>query len=234
MLMGLVVLLAAAAPARAGGEAVLLAHQGEAAVMIRPDAGFKTYWRVPGETGVAPRFDWAGSENVKSVRVLYPAPRRYADAEGETIGYAGPVVFPLAVEAADAARPVRLKLQLDYAVCKDICIPAHAAMAAELSRMDAQAGALIARARENLPKPGTGAQARALLQGLEVRLAGIPAEDIFAEGVPLAYFRAPRPAGAGAYLLAVEGVAPETLKGKKLILTVISGKASYELTVTVQ
>src|SRR5262249_53989636 len=40
-----------------------------AGVEIRLAPGWKTYWRYPGDSGVPPRFDFAQSQNVKSVSV---------------------------------------------------------------------------------------------------------------------------------------------------------------------
>src|SRR5262249_29648678 len=87
--------------------------------------GWKTYWRYPGDSGVPPRFDFAGSQNVKSVEVVWPAPRRFSDESGITIGYKDGVVFPLRIVPQDAAKPVLLRLKADYAVCEKICIPAE-------------------------------------------------------------------------------------------------------------
>ena len=71
-----------------------------AGIEIRLDPGWKTYWRYPGDSGVPPTLDFAGSENVKSVTVLWPAPTRFADgAGGHSIGYHGDVVLPLHVLA---------------------------------------------------------------------------------------------------------------------------------------
>ena len=67
-----------------------------AGVEIRLDPGWKTYWRYPGDSGVPPSLDFAASENVKSVTMLWPAPKRFADgAGGHSIGYKGEVVLPL-------------------------------------------------------------------------------------------------------------------------------------------
>src|ERR1700680_2214125 len=60
-----------------------------AVIEIRLDTGWKTYWRYPGDSGVPPTLDFAGSENVKSVTVLWPAPGRFgAGAGGEFVGTA--------------------------------------------------------------------------------------------------------------------------------------------------
>ncbi len=51
-----------------------------AGIEIRLDPGWKTYWRYPGDTGVPPTLDFAGSESVKSVRTLWPVPRWFAES----------------------------------------------------------------------------------------------------------------------------------------------------------
>lgn len=96
--------------------------------------GWKTYWRYPGDAGVPPRFDWAGSENVARVDVFYPAPKRIADGSGAlSIGYEERVIFPLRVHPTDPAKPVLLKLKLDFATCHTLCIPAEANLALSVS-----------------------------------------------------------------------------------------------------
>ncbi|MGN6748120.1 MAG: protein-disulfide reductase DsbD domain-containing protein, partial [Xanthobacteraceae bacterium] len=50
-----------------------------AGVEIKLDPGWQTYWRDPGDSGAPPSFDFSGSENVKAVNVLWPAPERFPD-----------------------------------------------------------------------------------------------------------------------------------------------------------
>src|SRR5690348_11497055 len=94
-----------------------------AGIEIRLAPGWKTYWRYPGDSGVPPRFDFAGSENVKSIEIAWPAPHRFIDESGTTIGYKDDVIFPLHIVPQDAAKPALLRLKADYAVCEKICIP---------------------------------------------------------------------------------------------------------------
>src|ERR1700754_4067048 len=51
-----------------------------AGVQIRIKPGWHTYWRNPGDAGVPPRFDFQGSQNVKSVDVRWPSPKRLPEA----------------------------------------------------------------------------------------------------------------------------------------------------------
>src|SRR5208282_6171329 len=88
-----------------------------AGIEIRLDPGWKTYWREPGDSGVPPTFDFSGSENVKAVTVLWPAPGRFPDgAGGNSIGYLDHVILPLRVAPADAAKRSSLQLKLGYDV----------------------------------------------------------------------------------------------------------------------
>src|SRR6202050_5457385 len=105
-----------------------------AGVEIRLDAGWKTYWREPGDSGVPPTFDFSGSQNVKSIAVEWPAPERFPDgAGGNSIGYVGRVVLPLRIVPQDAAKPSSLDVKLAYAICGNLCVPAEAKLGLALS-----------------------------------------------------------------------------------------------------
>ncbi len=104
-----------------------------AAIEIELAKGWKTYWRFPGDAGgVPPVFDWSKSDNVKSARMLYPAPERIADKFGDILGYQGRALLPILIEPADPSKPVALAIKLDYGVCRDICIPVEAEFTATI------------------------------------------------------------------------------------------------------
>jgi len=118
------------------------------------DEGWKTYWRMPGDAGVPPTFDWAGSVNVAAVRVLYPAPMRMPEAGGEVVGYKRAVLLPIEVTPQDPGKPVALKLALEVGICREICIPATASFSLEVApgRAGAPAREIVA-ALERVPRP---------------------------------------------------------------------------------
>ena len=195
-------LLAPAAPVRAAPSDVrLLAGGLEPAGTLLSGieirfAGAKTYWRSPGDAGVAPRFDWSGSTNVASVEVLWPAPLRFEDGEGWSIGYRDHVLLPLRVTPGTPGAPVSLRLRMDYGICEKLCLPAHADASLKLTAVGpdrariAEALAAVPRALP-LPAPegapgvrririeGEGAAAR-----LVIDVSGPPgaATDVFVEG----------------------------------------------------
>ena len=109
------------------GHAVRDGRQGlYAGVEIEMPSGWDTYWRSPGDAGgVAPEFDWQGSENLDSAHALYPAPQRLHTKAGDVVGYTDRVLFPISVTPKDASKPITLHGKIAYGVCKDICIPAE-------------------------------------------------------------------------------------------------------------
>ena len=97
-----------------------------AGIEIKLKPGWHTYWRYPGDAGVPPQFDFAGSQNLKAVEVHWPTPRRIPEAGLIAIGYDRDLILPLAVTPLDKSKPVALRLKLNYAVCEKLCVPAEA------------------------------------------------------------------------------------------------------------
>jgi suppressor for copper-sensitivity B len=85
--------------------------------------GWKTYWRAPGPQGYPPRFSWDTSNNVKSLEVIWPSPKRFSVLGYDSIGYAGSVVLPLSVVFENPSKPAKLVLEVDYLTCNEICVP---------------------------------------------------------------------------------------------------------------
>lgn len=127
------------------------AGQFRAAIEIAMPKGWKTYWRNPGDAGIPPTFDFSASENVASVVVHYPAPSRIVDKGGTTIGYTDRVLFPVSVAARDPARPVQLRIAAEFGVCKDICVPAAAAIELPLDVAATPPAAAVEQAFARLP-----------------------------------------------------------------------------------
>lgn len=133
--------LAAASPWIAGQEAKARLLAGRppsgpgpvAFVEIVLTPGWKTYWRTPGDAGgLPPAFDWSKSTNLAEAKVAFPAPQRFTDKSGNTIGYKNGVVLPVFLTPQDSAAPISLVAGLQYAICKEICIPVEAELAVDV------------------------------------------------------------------------------------------------------
>jgi DsbC/DsbD-like thiol-disulfide interchange protein len=104
-----------------------------AAVEIELVPGWHTYWRVPGDAGIPPDFDWSGSRNLASVAYQWPRPTLFEGEGLRTIGYSDALVLPVRLTPADPSAPVDLRLVASFGVCEDICVPAEATVSARLA-----------------------------------------------------------------------------------------------------
>jgi DsbC/DsbD-like thiol-disulfide interchange protein len=222
-----------------------------AGVEIRLKQGWHTYWRYPGDAGVPPIFDFKGSQNVKSVEVLWPAPQRITEDGGTSIGYLADVIFPLRIVPQNAAKPVMLALKLDYAICEKLCVPAQAKADLLLGKGLASQDAALARAEARVP------QKRALGQGGRIAITSVRREaaaphprvvvelaapddaavDLFAEG-PTAQWALPVPSrldGAGAghrrFVFELDGL-PSGASDRDVTLTLTAVMPQHAIEVT--
>src|SRR5215471_15483922 len=217
-----------------------------AGIEIRLDPGWLTYWRDPGDSGAPPTFDVSGSENVKSVNVLWPAPERFPDgAGGNSIGYRNNVILPLHVVPVEGAKQTALRLKLEYDVCSNICIPVESNLVLNLSGDGAKpaagqdaAGQSADQHREPLAILGLHRQPGDAHDRVVVDVAaptGVPV-DLFVEG-PTPDWSLPLPQQGAAngtvrhFEFELEGLPPDAkAEGAALTLTAVSGDDAIEVT----
>jgi DsbC/DsbD-like thiol-disulfide interchange protein len=130
-----------------------------AGIEIKMQPGWHTYWRYPGDSGVPPRFSFAGSDNLASATVLFPAPHAFTDEAGTTIGYKGNVILPVSVVPRQKDKPVTLRAKIDYAICEKLCVPAEARLELTLDRTSGADNAALAAAEAHVPQPVSAAEA---------------------------------------------------------------------------
>jgi DsbC/DsbD-like thiol-disulfide interchange protein len=106
-------------------------HMAAVELMLAP--GWKTYWRSPGDAGIPPSFDWSGSENVKSVRLHWPAPVVFHTNGMQTIGYHDSLILPVEITPENPSEPIRLRVRMELGVCDEICLPAALDLATDLA-----------------------------------------------------------------------------------------------------
>jgi DsbC/DsbD-like thiol-disulfide interchange protein len=90
----------------------------------------KTYWRVPGDTGLPTELDFSGSSGVTNYQILWPYPTRHETEDYLDYAYFGPTVLPVEL-TVDAAQP-HVEIQAVLGICSDICVPAQAAFSLPL------------------------------------------------------------------------------------------------------
>ncbi len=123
-------------------------------VEIALEPGWKTYWRTPGDAGgLPPTFEWSKSSNLAEAKVAFPAPQRFTDKSGNTIGYKDGVVLPVFLTPQDAKAPISLVAGIQYGICKDICIPVEAELTLDVPAKEGDALPIVAlQALERVPR----------------------------------------------------------------------------------
>jgi len=228
------------AGSRSGG--VLL---GGIAIQLAP--GWKTYWRMPGDSGVPPRFDFAKSDNIESVTVLWPAPMKFDDgAGGFSLGYKKQVVLPLRIVAKNNDKPVTLRAQISYAVCDKLCIPAEAASELTFASVASTEDGNLAAALDAVPKPANIGDALPVTireirrEGDKNVVVDVSAPEtrevsLFVEGpnadwaLPIPKLLENGPPGVKRFMFELDGLPPGAkAEGASLKFTLVGGERAYE------
>ena len=260
----LVLSLLAAGPARAEDYASDWARtdQGAARLVVSPgpdgalrlgldfklQPGWKIYWRSPGDAGLPPTVDWAGSENATVGDFAWPVPERFELSGLETFGYEGDVLLPAGVTVPTAGAPVHLKAAVDFLTCRELCVPNNVTLDLVVPaglEGPGPYGDLIGRFQARVPGDGSagGLTLEAARIGgsgksarLDITLRATPAlgrPDAIVEDAGPVVFGPPTLAGSGLethLILPVLDGADKlaTLLGKPLTLTVIDRTAPVE------
>ncbi|MBS0054833.1 protein-disulfide reductase DsbD domain-containing protein [Yersinia sp. Marseille-Q3913] len=98
-----------AEPSTSGETRMLLA--------IQLEDGWKTYWRSPGEGGIAPTIKWEAA--LVAVKWFWPVPQRFDVSGISTQGYHQQVMLPIVISGP---QPKRLSGTLTLSTCSNVCI----------------------------------------------------------------------------------------------------------------
>lgn len=207
--------------------------------------GTKTYWRVPGESGIAAEIDTAGSEGVASHEILWPYPLIEVTGGLTDFVYRGPTVLPVELKL-DGERG-SLEAAVVMGVCSDVCVPAMASFSLPLDfqKPDRGQGLRIAQAvaltpqHWSDPRPLLGAVSwNASANAISVDLADPRVDplsliaDASAQGQ---LFGAPQksPDGSAVLLPLLGGAETAALQGKPVNLTFMTEMGPFSLSTTV-
>jgi DsbC/DsbD-like thiol-disulfide interchange protein len=131
---------------------------------LKMDAGWHTYWKNPGDSGLPTRIRWTLPDGFRAEPLQWPAPSRMVAGPLASYGY-GEEVLLLSQLAAPANLPpgtVRIAARADWLECQEACLPGKAEMELSLPVRSgtaptvAQTGAAFAEARRRLPREATG------------------------------------------------------------------------------
>ncbi|MBI1394946.1 MAG: thiol:disulfide interchange protein [Betaproteobacteria bacterium] len=129
------------------------------------DPGWHTYWKNPGDSGMATRIAWRLPDGVTAGPIQWPVPERIDVGPLTNYGYEGDLLLltDVSVPASwPAGKPLPLRAQADWLICKEVCLPGGATLeltvptAAGASRPDPVWGPKIEAERARIPHALTG------------------------------------------------------------------------------
>lgn len=98
------------------------ASQYKVGLYLELEKDWHTYWLNPGDTGMAPKIKYTLDFPYQASNMIAPAPIRITSPTAITFGFENEVLFYQHV-TIDHDQPVRLVVETEWLVCKDICIP---------------------------------------------------------------------------------------------------------------
>ena len=90
---------------------------------------WKIYWIYPGDAGLPPELKILEEKKYTSITPSWPYPEEEVDKYSELVSriYKNNVIIPYKITLAQDYKPIKeIKFELDYQVCKEICIPVKA------------------------------------------------------------------------------------------------------------
>jgi thiol:disulfide interchange protein DsbD len=106
-----------------------------AGVDLKMEPGWHTYWKNPGDAGMATEIKWQLPSGVTAGEIQWPLPKKLPPAEVTTYGYEDEVmlIVPLTIATNLPAGPIDLKANVSWLECKEVCIPANQEVEAKLN-----------------------------------------------------------------------------------------------------
>jgi thiol:disulfide interchange protein/DsbC/DsbD-like thiol-disulfide interchange protein len=96
-----------------------------AALRLRLSDGWHTYWKNPGDAGVAPELTLELPEGTVQSPIDWPTPRRVQEGPVMTYAFTGDLLLPVTLTTRGDA-PATIRAHAQWLVCKDICVPEEA------------------------------------------------------------------------------------------------------------
>jgi thiol:disulfide interchange protein len=96
-----------------------------AGVDLKMEPDWHTYWKNPGEAGMATKIEWQLPPGITAGETQWPLPEKLPPAEVTTYGYNNEVVLLVPLKLAADLKPglLDMKAKVSWLECKEACIP---------------------------------------------------------------------------------------------------------------
>ncbi len=216
-------------------------------IHMKFSGNWHTYWKVPGDSGMAITPDFSKSENISSSEMQWPVPKRDLFFDLEGWGYGKEVIMPVVSKVADPTKPAKLVANVKWAVCDENCIFVENDLTLDIpsNYKNDDNAQLIAKYQAQVPvviSEATSVKLTKLEASEKSILAEFTSSEKVTDDVDLFIhdatknFRYPKPVAS----VSVDGKTlsfvtnyevlkkGELLTGKNIQLTLVVGKAGYE------
>jgi thiol:disulfide interchange protein len=128
------------------------------------EPGWHVYWKNAGDAGGPPRIRWTLPDGVTAGPLQFPAPKRLPLGPLMDFGYEDEVLYPIKLDVAPSVKSGKavLDANVDWLVCREVCIPGKAELKLTLQLSSdkppvvsgsSEDAALMQRLASTLPQP---------------------------------------------------------------------------------
>jgi thiol:disulfide interchange protein len=107
-------------------EAVVLGQTLRLGVRLRMEEGWHTYWRHHGDAGAPTEITWHLPEGFSAGPLAWPAPEKYSEDGLIVFGYADETFLSSRIQVSEtllADTTLVFQAEVDWLVCREVCIP---------------------------------------------------------------------------------------------------------------
>lgn len=100
-----------------------------------PDTHWHTYWKNPGDSGLATEMEWTLPEGARASGIHWPYPERVPLGHLVNYGYSGEHLLPVTITpppSLEAGGEFPVSVVAEWLVCEEICIPGEAELSMAL------------------------------------------------------------------------------------------------------
>jgi thiol:disulfide interchange protein DsbD len=123
--------------------------------------GWHTYWRNPGDSGLATDIKWTLPHGVTAGRIVWPRPERFVARSIVGYGYSAHIALLTAIKlpARFAADRIVMAASVSWLACAEVCIPGSKTLTLTVPvsntvpKTDPAQARLFAEMRQRTPRP---------------------------------------------------------------------------------
>jgi len=142
-----------------------------AALRLRMNEGWHTYWKNPGDSGLSTSVEWILPQGFRAEEIQWPLPEKIVEGPLTTYGYRGEIYLLAEIKVPDsvpAGSRQTIQAEAKWLACREICVPGKAELSLELPvsdeipEMDERWAENFAKVRGKMPFQTTRWEIRAV------------------------------------------------------------------------